>query len=62
MVWVCEFQYKNESAWAIVVATKKEAVREGNMLGMKEVKTGEYDPLEDGEYHIYKTTQYYFGA
>jgi DNA modification methylase len=65
MVWVCEFQYKNESAWAYVVATKREATRIGNQLGptMKKVKKSEeFKSLNDNEYQIYKTEHYYFGA
>ena len=66
MVWVCEFQHKNESPWAFVYGLKKEAIAQGieleTNLGMKKVNTSEFSQLDDGEYHVYKTDHYYFGA
>lgn len=32
MVWICEFQNKNESAWAYVFGTRKEALDQGKEL------------------------------
>lgn len=67
MVWVCEFQNKNESAWAYVVGTRREAIAKGKQLEadhgfIRVFGTKEYDTIENDTYHIYKTDQYYFGA